>query len=155
MSPVSKMAAAVLAAGLWAFPGAASAAPLVGAFALKDAAPVTVETVQWRGRGFGWGLGAGLLAGAAVGAAIASPYYYGYGPYPYYAPGPVYGAPVYGAPVYGAPVYGAPAYGAPAYGGGGAPAGGDPAAYCAQRFRSYDPSTGTYLGFDGQRHPCP
>jgi len=28
-------------------------------------------------------------------------------------------------------------------------------AYCEQRFRSYDPSTGTYLGFDGQRHPCP
>jgi hypothetical protein len=27
--------------------------------------------------------------------------------------------------------------------------------YCAQRYRSYDPATGTYLGFDGQRHPCP
>jgi hypothetical protein len=26
---------------------------------------------------------------------------------------------------------------------------------CAQRFHSYDPATGTYLGFDGQRHPCP
>jgi hypothetical protein len=26
---------------------------------------------------------------------------------------------------------------------------------CAQRFRSYDPSSGTYLGFDGVRHPCP
>jgi hypothetical protein len=29
------------------------------------------------------------------------------------------------------------------------------AAYCAQRFRSYDPASGTYLGFDGYRHPCP
>jgi hypothetical protein len=28
-------------------------------------------------------------------------------------------------------------------------------ASCAQRFRSYDPSTGTYLGYDGLRHPCP
>ncbi|MGJ4912942.1 BA14K family protein [Bradyrhizobium sp. HKCCYLRH2060] len=28
-------------------------------------------------------------------------------------------------------------------------------AYCSQRFRSYDPSSGTYLGYDGQRHPCP
>ncbi|WP_456634403.1 BA14K family protein [Bradyrhizobium sp. USDA 10063] len=28
-------------------------------------------------------------------------------------------------------------------------------AYCAQRFRSYDPSSGTYLGNDGYRHPCP
>jgi hypothetical protein len=27
--------------------------------------------------------------------------------------------------------------------------------YCAQRYKSYDPATGTYLGFDGQRHPCP
>jgi hypothetical protein len=24
-----------------------------------------------------------------------------------------------------------------------------------QRFRSYDPASGTYLGYDGQRHPCP
>lgn len=28
-------------------------------------------------------------------------------------------------------------------------------AYCQQRYRSYDPSSGTYLGYDGQRHPCP
>lgn len=28
-------------------------------------------------------------------------------------------------------------------------------AYCAQRFRSYDPRSGTYLGYDGYRHPCP
>ena len=26
--------------------------------------------------------------------------------------------------------------------------------YCAQRYRSYDPATGTYLGYDGLRHPC-
>jgi hypothetical protein len=26
---------------------------------------------------------------------------------------------------------------------------------CAQRFHSFDPATGTYLGRDGQRHPCP
>ncbi len=25
---------------------------------------------------------------------------------------------------------------------------------CAQRFRSYDPASGTYLGYDGQRHAC-
>jgi hypothetical protein len=25
---------------------------------------------------------------------------------------------------------------------------------CAQRFHSFDPATGTYLGRDGQRHPC-
>jgi hypothetical protein len=27
--------------------------------------------------------------------------------------------------------------------------------YCMQRFRSYDPASGTYLGYDGRRHPCP
>jgi hypothetical protein len=32
--------------------------------------------------------------------------------------------------------------------------GGD-ANYCAQRYRSYDPASGTYLGYDGLRHPCP
>jgi hypothetical protein len=42
---------------------------------------------------------------------------------------------------------------------GGSPAyvvssGADPA-YCAQRYRSYDPASGTYLGYDGLRHPCP
>jgi BA14K-like protein len=28
-------------------------------------------------------------------------------------------------------------------------------AYCSQRFRSDDPASGTYLGYDGLRHPCP
>jgi hypothetical protein len=30
--------------------------------------------------------------------------------------------------------------------------GGDPT-YCAQRYQSYDPASGTYLGYDGLRHP--
>jgi hypothetical protein len=33
--------------------------------------------------------------------------------------------------------------------------GGSEVADCQQRFRSYDPASGTYLGFDGMRHPCP
>jgi hypothetical protein len=28
-------------------------------------------------------------------------------------------------------------------------------ARCATRFRSFDPATGTYMGFDGIRRPCP
>jgi hypothetical protein len=32
---------------------------------------------------------------------------------------------------------------------------GDPVAYCARRFRSYDPATGTYVGYHGVRRPCP
>jgi hypothetical protein len=26
--------------------------------------------------------------------------------------------------------------------------------YCSQRYRSFDPATGTYLGYDGQRRVC-
>jgi hypothetical protein len=29
------------------------------------------------------------------------------------------------------------------------------AAWCAQRYRSYDPRSGTYLNRDGNRYPCP
>jgi hypothetical protein len=99
-----------------------------------------VTEVQWRRRGGygyrrGWGgggagLGIGLAAGALIGGAIAagsSPYYYG----PGYYGGPAY----YPAP---APVYG-----------------GDAVAYCMQRYRSYDPASGTYLNYDGNRYPCP
>ena len=28
-------------------------------------------------------------------------------------------------------------------------------AYCMRRFKSYDPVSMTYLGYDGYRHPCP
>jgi hypothetical protein len=61
-------------------------------------------------------------------------YYYDYGPYDtgYYDTGYVAGPEV--AVVQG---------------------GTDSSAWCAQRFRSYDPASGTYLGYDGQRHPCP
>lgn len=27
--------------------------------------------------------------------------------------------------------------------------------YCIRRFRSYDPYSRTYMGYDGYRHPCP
>ena len=43
-------------------------------------------------------------------------------------------------------------YGDDAYVVGGATA--DPG-YCARRYRSYDPASGTFLGYDGLRHPCP
>ena len=93
-------------------------------------APIT--HVRWRGGGWGWG-GAGLAAGALLGAGIA-------------ASGPYYYAPYYYGPTY----YGPP----PAYY-GRAPAGDDAVAYCMQRYRSYDPESGTFMGYDGLRHPCP
>jgi hypothetical protein len=92
----------------------------------------------YRHGGGGGGFIPGAVAGAIVGGAIASQGYYG-GP-GYYTPGPGYYDEGYvddGAVA----VETAP--------------GGDDVAYCSQRYRSYDPRSGTYLGNDGLRHPCP
>jgi hypothetical protein len=133
MSNPIKIAAAAtaFAFALVALPAAAMPAASFGGIAIKNAAPDNVETVQWRGRrGRGWGYGAGFGTGLIIGGVYGAPYYYPSGPY---YPGPYY---------YRAPSY----YGAPSS---------DAVAYCMQRFRSYDPRSGTYLGFDGFRHPCP
>jgi hypothetical protein len=88
-----------------------------------------------------WWPGA-VAAGAVIGGAIAANDAYAY-----------YGGPAY----YDQPAY----YDDDQYVDDGAvavvpvPAGEDSAAYCAQRYRSYDPASGTYLGFDGLRHSCP
>ena len=131
---------------------AATAAPLgptttASTRAVDSGLPI--EKIQFRRRGFGIGLGVGaaILGGAVIGRALAGPGYYGNG---YYGGG-YYGDGYYARPSYYAPrpVYAAPpaAY-APGYGD-------DTAAYCFSRFRSYDPRSGTYLGYDGYRHPCP
>jgi hypothetical protein len=130
------------------FAGPAGAAPIGAALSLQDAAGPAVQTVQWRGGhrwgggwgGHGWGgAGAGLAAGAIIGGAFAatqSRYGYDYAPYSYgYEPG-----------------YYSYGY---APGGYAAVTPDQDVAYCAQRFRSYDPASGTYLGYDGLRHPCP
>jgi hypothetical protein len=36
-----------------------------------------------------------------------------------------------------------------------APQDDDSVAYCMQTYRSYDPRSGTYVGYDGYRHACP
>jgi hypothetical protein len=88
--------------------------------------------------------GAGRVVGYAGQPVQVCPGYAG-GP-PGYAGGPSAGGP----PGYaGGPSAGGP----PGYAGG--PPAGDAVASCMQRFRSYDPKTGTYLGNDGQRHSCP
>lgn len=33
--------------------------------------------------------------------------------------------------------------------------GGRSVEWCMRHYRSYDPDSGTYLGYDGYRHPCP
>ena len=93
----------------------------------------------------GGGFIPGAVAGALVGGAIAA----GSGGYGYYGPG--YDQGYYGGDQYSDQYYddsGAMAE-APA------PAGDDAVSYCVQRFRSYDPQSGTYMGNDGYRHPCP
>ena len=89
------------------------------------------------GPGYGLGVGAAALAsGALIGGAIATQnqgYYYPDQNYPGYSdPGYVYS--------------------------GAAPAAynnGDSVAYCEQAYRSYDPTSGSYLGYDGFRHARP
>jgi len=83
----------------------------------------------------------GAVAGAIIGGAIAgAPYGYGYGA-GYYAPGYYDDQQYYDQ----GPVVVAPG-----------PAGDDDSvAYCMQTYRSYDPRSGTYVGYDGYRHPCP
>lgn len=89
----------------------------------------------WRHRPHG-GFWPGVAAGALVGGAIAGSYAY-YGD-PYYYNNGYYDDGYYDDSTVAV-----------------VPGGGDDAAYCAQRYRSYDPASGTYLGYDGQRHPCP
>ena len=110
---------------------------------------------MWRGGTTAWNGGAGgwrggnfyhrrFFPGAAVAAGAALGAYAAYG-------GPGY----YGPDYYADDTYYDNGY----YDDGAAvavvPSVGGDASYCAQRFRSYDPASGTYLGYDGLRHPCP
>ena len=74
--------------------------------------------------------------------------YYGTPGYTNYGSSGYYGAPGYTN--YGYSGY----YATPGYS-GYASFGGRDDAYCASRYRSYDPASGTYLGYDGVRHSCP
>lgn len=106
------------------------AAAVVGSSLMLAAAPAQAHWHghhHWHhGHRYHGGWGAGA-AGFAAGAILGS----ALAPSPYY--------------YYGPPAY---AY-EPGY------PDDDAVAYCARRFRSYDPATGTYLGYDGYRHPCP
>jgi hypothetical protein len=124
----------------------AAAALIVGGGAIvASVGPASAR--DWRYHHFGWGPAA--VAGGIVGGAVAaatSPlwapgydngygpdYAYGYGPYDYDAGPPV----VEGRSA---------AVEEPM---------GDATAYCEAHFKSFDPSSGTYLGYDGVRHHCP
>ncbi len=89
---------------------------------------------HWNGHrwiGPGLGFAAGLAAGSALGYGYGDGYYGD--SYAYYDDSAVAPEVTYEA----------------------APADGDSVAYCQQTYRSYDPASGTYLGYDGLRHSCP
>lgn len=100
---------------------------------------------HWQGGGGNWSghrwhhRGGGFWPGFAAGAAIG-----GLGSYAYYGGG-YYDDPYY----YGDTYYDEPSVAVVP------DSGADSAAECALRYRSYDPASGTYLGYDGLRHPCP
>jgi hypothetical protein len=140
MVMASLATAALGAALLVGGPGTASAEPARDVAAARQASEPLASYAQFRRNrvvvtrrvyrpGYryygGPGVAAGVFGGLAAGALIGGAI-------------AAQQAPVYAAP--GA-VYAAPA--------------GDAVEYCMQRFQSYDPQSGTYLGYDGLRHPCP
>ena len=111
---------------MWTSLKASVAVLAIAATALMVASPANA---QWRG---GYHHHRGYGGGAAFGGFAAGAILGGVlaAHRPYYDYGPSYYAPGY-------------------YGGG------DQDAYCFSRFKSYDPASGTYLGYDGRRHACP
>lgn len=170
--PATLAAAFVLAAGALTLPGAASALPLTPMSPTAQAVPSPVETVQWRGGwGPGWGGGwRGGWGGGWRGGWGPGPGWRGYGWGGGWGPGYGWGRPVYVGPGWGGCGWGGCGWGPGAGFATGVIVGsaiaapppvvyaappGSAVAYCMRRFRSYNPATGTYLGYDGLRHACP
>jgi|SRR6185369_13478484 len=103
---------------------------------LMTAACIVPAEAQWRGRGWGHGSyydrGGGIIGGV-IGGIIGNVIAEQFRPQPYYPPPVFYQPPQ--------PNY-VPEYNASMQ-------------YCMQRFRSYNPQTGYYFGYDNQYHPCP
>ena len=102
---------------------------------------------HYAGGGYGGGYGGGGYGGYGYGDGG-----YGYG----------YGAAGFGLGLLGGAIIGSqyPYYDSDYSNGAGYASypqdgGADSSASCAARFKSYNPSSGTYLGYDGLRHPCP
>jgi hypothetical protein len=104
-----------------------------------------------KGHNSGWtpgpgvGFAAGALIGLGVGAIVANPG-------PVYRPAPVYRAPVYyypPAPTYYVPPPPPPVYRAPVRTWRQAHVD-----WCLASYRSYNPATDTFMGYDGYAHYC-
>jgi hypothetical protein len=126
--PLSRCTALIVAAVLTATTLApATAAPVPSSIAtLKSSVTNPISEVRWRGhRGYGGAVAAGVIGGLVLGGIIASSRrHYYYGPPPPYARG-------YYDPDYEAWLD-----------------------YCFSRYRTFDPRSGTYRGYDGRRHYC-
>lgn len=125
-------------AALIAFPAAGWSAEINPSSMLRDEKPAFSELVRSEGNGFerqvkrhrngiGIGIGAGILGGLILGQALRDPYYQDR--YDYYDDRYYRDIDV--------------------------PNDDEAVSYCFSRFKSYDPNSGTYLGYDGYRHPCP
>lgn len=144
-------AAAILLAAVAAPVNDASAQDALGGALLGGAAGALIGGAVGGGRGAAIGAIIGGSTGAIIGAEgqrRGGYYYYNsgcYAPRPdgsYVAVHPSYCGGPGPAPV---PVYAPPPRAVP----------GDAVAYCMQRYRSYDPASGTFMGYDGIRRPCP
>jgi hypothetical protein len=157
MNKSSKIFAVALIAAAAPWLGSpASALPVSSPTLLHAAATPSFEAVRYRGRGY-VGAGIGLAAGAIIGGAILNATQ----PRGYYGYDSGYGYGAYGDQGYGG--YESDYVEVPNYRYGPGPRaayrqsyveGDNDAGYCQQRYRSYDPASGTYLGYDGLRHPC-
>jgi hypothetical protein len=127
-----------LALAAFLAPSQAAAAPAgAGLSSLGSVESQHLQHVQWRGRGGyyrgrGYGYRGGYYRGGRDAAIV----------------GGVIGGLALGAVIAGANAAPPVAY-APRYGGGA-----DWIAYCSSKYRSFNPNTGLYLGYDGQYHPC-
>lgn len=131
----SLLAAALFGAAPLVAIQSASAAPLMADHALGKIG-TNVETVQYRHPGFRHHGGDWRYGGYGYNGRYG---HYGGG---YYRNGPA----VLGGLAAGAIIGGAIADSQALV---------DADGYCSQRYKSYDLRSGTYLGYDGQRHSCP
>ncbi|ACB95984.1 BA14K family protein [Beijerinckia indica] len=135
-----RIACSLLALGLSVIGSGTPAIAPAQAQALRNAITVSssqnslIEPVQYRryrGGYYGGGYyGGGDVAGAAIAGGLL---------------GLAAGAAIAGAANSAPP---------PGYYGGGAPVDPNWIAYCARKYRSFDPASGTYLAYDGNRYMC-
>lgn len=120
--------------------------------ALTLASPAEAGRRHYRHHSNGGAAVAAAILGFAAAAAITSRPSYGYH---YYEP-PVYSYAPPSPPVYYGPTYSGPAYAGQTTYSSYAPAPWTPAwyDYCARKFVSFDPASGTYQPYHGPRRLC-